>query len=101
MWIFFKIFITFNIVVIAILFLGKGPEVESIFVFNFYFFFVSALFAPFVSNAVESWVEKCAQIVGPVFREPFAVWVSIAGWYVISYGSLVLAYRAGLDFLTE
>ena len=94
-----KILVVFNVVVIAVLFLGKGPDAESILVFNFYFFFIGILLAPFVSDVVENWIEKGAHIIRHVFREPFDVIAAFAGWYVLAYGLLAIVYRFGSKYV--
>lgn len=96
-----KIFIVFNLVVIAVLFLGNGPDVETVLAFNFYFFFIGILLAPFVSDAIEKVIEKGARIIACVFREPFDVWVAFAGWYVVAYGLLAVVYRIGSDYVVN
>ena len=92
--------LSINAVVIAVLFLGKGPTVGAVLAFNFYFFTASILVAPFVSDAVETWVEKGTLIIGRVLREPFDVLVTLAGWYVISFGLLATVYRFGMGYVS-
>ena len=96
-----KILIVFNLVVIAVLFFGKGPDVKTVLTFNFYFFFIGILLAPFVSGAVEKWIEKGTRIIGRVFRGPFDVLVAFVGWYVVAYGLLALVYRVGSDYVVN